>query len=102
MGETTLFSVPLTTVAVRAPGDSPEFMSFWLAYPRRVGKGAARTAFSKALKKAPAERIMLGLLQASWPSDPQYIPHPATWLNQERWDDEPPEQIDHVARILGI
>jgi hypothetical protein len=24
-------------------------------------------------------------------TEPRFIPHPATWLNQERYKDEPPE-----------
>ena len=24
-----------------------------------------------------------------FPPDPQFIPNPATWLNQGRWDDDP-------------
>ena len=27
---------------------------------------------------------------ASW-TDRQFIPYPATWLNQRRWEDEPPK-----------
>jgi hypothetical protein len=33
---------------------------------------------------------MAGLRAARWPEDRQFIPHPATWLNQGRWDDEAP------------
>jgi len=25
--------------------------------------------------------------------DPSYIPHPSTWLNQERWEDEKDEKL---------
>ena len=34
----------------------------------------------------------LDRVKPTW-DDAQFIPHPATWLNQERWDDEP----DQVA-----
>lgn len=78
------------------------FEQFWQAYPRKVGKRAAELAFARALRRTTFEHIMDALRHAQWSSDPQYIPHPTTWLNQGRYDDEPPEQIDHVARILGL
>lgn len=68
------------------------FDTFWKIYPRKIGKGNARTAFEKALKKAPLERILAraeAFARRCQYKDPQFIPHPATWLNQERWDDEP-------------
>lgn len=72
-----------------------DFDTFWALYPRRKGKGAARRAWDKAVRIATPETIMGGLeanmadLKAR---EPQYQPHPATWLNQERWEDEPDEQ----------
>ena len=65
-----------------------EFDRFWSAYPRKVGKGDARRAWSKALKKASAGEIIARAEQYAWPEDRQFIPHPATWLNAERWTDE--------------
>lgn len=76
-----------------SPGESP-FDAFWRAYPRKTGKGDARNKFAKALTKTTFETIMTALERvkgsAQWQRDGgQYIPHPATWLNQERWDDDP-------------
>jgi hypothetical protein len=31
---------------------------------------------------------MHGLARYTFSTDPQFIPHPATWLNQHRWADE--------------
>jgi len=66
--------------------------TFWPLYPRKVGKGAARAA-AKRKAKTPEIRVAIiaGLkkqLPAMAEKDPEYIPHPATWLNQERWLDE--------------
>ena len=98
----TLFAVEPTT-RVLVPGREPSgFAEFWRAYPRKVGKGAARTAFVKALRKASAETVMAGLGRAKWPADPQFIPHPSTWLNSERWDDESPDPMDPVLRAAGL
>lgn len=62
---------------------------FWKPYPRKVGKDAARKAWAQAVKRAPPETIIAALAGYRWPDDPQFIPHPATWLNQGRWSDEP-------------
>lgn len=74
------------------------FEEFWERYPRRIGKAAARKAYAKAVKRAAHDDIMFGLSQ-QMPSlasrEQQYIPHPSTWLNQERWNDD----ADHNAPI---
>lgn len=68
----------------------PRFEEFWQEYPRKTGKEAARRAWEKASARVGADTILAGLRAALWPSDSQFIPHPATWLNQGRWDDEAP------------
>jgi hypothetical protein len=73
-----------------------EFDEFWANYPRREGKGYARTAWAKALKKTDAATLIkeAGAFAArSMGSDPKFIPLPATWLNGERWADEQPTPI---------
>ncbi|MBI5260263.1 MAG: hypothetical protein HY852_00410 [Bradyrhizobium sp.] len=73
------------------------FEDFWKQYPKRVGKGAARKAFMKALKKGAAlQDIMTGVFRygaARINQDPKYTKHPAAWLNDERWLDEPEPQF---------
>jgi len=72
------------------------FDAFWKAYPKKSGKGAAKKAFQRiAPAKELFEKIMTALDRAKvcdqWLKDGgQYIPNPATWLNQERWEDEYP------------
>jgi hypothetical protein len=65
-----------------------DFEEFWHHYPRRVGKLAAQRAYRTARKHATAEAIQAGLGLAQFARDPQFIPHPATWLNQGRWMDD--------------
>lgn len=71
------------------------FEAFWGEYPKKVGKEAAKKAFAKIPPSAfpllvPA--IERQMQSAQWRKDDgQYIPNPATWLNQGRWEDEPPE-----------
>jgi len=67
------------------------FAEFYMAYPRKVGKEAARKAFLLATKKVDASVILAGARRyASDPNLPgkQFIPYPATWLNHGQWDDE--------------
>jgi hypothetical protein len=68
------------------------FNTFYKAYPKKVGKAAALKSFSKL---PVSESMLNGMLSAiekqkgtkQW-QDNQFIPNPATWLNQRRWEDE--------------
>jgi hypothetical protein len=68
------------------------FDQFWEWYPRKVGKEAAKKAWDKARTKTDQQHILQGLenyrLDPNLPAK-EFIPHPATWLNEGRWDDEP-------------
>ncbi len=69
----------------------PEFDLFWEMYPRKVGKKAARLAYSKAVGSNGSVEILTGAQRlANDPNlpEPRFIPHPATWLNEGRWEDE--------------
>jgi hypothetical protein len=70
--------------------ETSPFDVFWADYPKKKGKGAARAAYARALKKTTSVTIMSGLLKSDIQTakDIQFVPHPATWLNQECWDDE--------------
>jgi hypothetical protein len=67
-----------------------EFEEWYAAYPKHVGIGKAREKYRAARKKASREVLLAGAKReaAKTVSDPKFIPHPATWLNQERWLDE--------------
>ena len=87
--DTSLRSVSLPR-GKRAASAHPDFADFWTAYPRKVGRGAAEKAFAAAIAKgATVAAIAAGLNRQQWPADPQFIPHPSTWLNQGRWQDDP-------------
>lgn len=76
------------------PALSAAFDRFWEAYPRHQGKEAARKALEKLKPDAALLEIMLSALERQRASDQwrrdggQFIPHPATWLNGRRWEDE--------------
>ena len=66
------------------------FDEFWSVYPRRVAKATAQKSFKKMCTSEKVfGEIMDGLRKQipTW-KDPKYIPHPATWLNNRRWEDE--------------
>jgi hypothetical protein len=67
-----------------------QFETFWKAYPRKVGKGAAQKAWTAAVRKADPDRIIEGVERYPWPDDPAFVPHASTWLNGQRWEDELP------------
>jgi hypothetical protein len=72
-----------------------DFDMFWMTYPKKVGKEAARKAWAKA---NPNLTIVLNTL--SWQKESnqwfvnngKFIPNPATWINQHRWEDEQPRE----------
>ena len=69
------------------------FEKFWALYPRHEGKQAARKAFDRLNVDDGLLGIMVNAItkqrqSAQW-ADPRYVPHPATWLNGRRWEDEP-------------
>lgn len=77
--------------------DEDRFSRFWAAYPRKVGKQAAKKSWSRL---HPSEELTQAILQAveaqkqsrQWrENNGQFIPNPATWLNQGRWEDELPQ-----------
>lgn len=74
--------------------DQKVFDQFWAAYPRKVAKPTARRAFEKKFREhGNALNAGLAAWNEYWDASKQelqFIPHPATWLNQERYLDEPP------------
>jgi len=73
------------------------FERFWAVWPNKVGIGAAEKAFAKAVKSIPSTdpvQVMVDAVaqQRTWPKwRDGVMPNPATWLNERRWLDEPPE-----------
>lgn len=83
-----------------------QFEQFWRIYPRKVGKGRARMSFANALTKTSANDILRALSwqvqQHDWIKEGGvYVPYPATWLNDERWEDEPTKTPMLSQKTLG-
>lgn len=76
--------------------DPPGFDDFWQAYPRKAARKSAVRAWVK-LKPKPELQAEIANAARVWadafvfPADLTYCPHPATWLNGERWKEEPPK-----------
>jgi len=69
---------------------------YW-AYPKHVGKQPALKAIAKALDHIDYEGLLAAVTEyaaAVSGSDKQYMPHPATWFNNHRWEDDRSEWKD--------
>jgi len=68
-----------------------QFETWWKLVPRKDQKKTARESFAKALKKSPLEQLTKGIIRYAnhvAGRETRYVLLPATWLNQERWNDE--------------
>jgi len=80
--------------------DPPGFAAFWDAYPKKQGKDAARRAWAR--KRPPIDLCMTAigwqLNSKQWRDG--YVPNPATWINDGRWED--PKPVVHtLPRTAG-
>lgn len=70
---------------------SNDFDRFWSSYPKKVGKQAAMRAYKTHIKRMPPINILVEIISRQKQTDQWqrgYIPNPATWINQGRWDDD--------------
>jgi hypothetical protein len=89
----------------------PLFVEFWKAYPRKTNKDFAEKVFAKLkVDEALLTKMITAIYvqnKSVWKDkEQQYIPHPSTWLNGKRWEDEivakPMSASDREkARIFG-
>lgn len=84
------------------------FELFWEIYPRKINKKKAEEKFLKVCKNEETfnkiiEAVKLQTKTEQW-KDVQYIPHPTTWLNGERWNDEvnvKNKSYSNIGEVLG-
>lgn len=85
---------PIQSNPIRTPQNGVMFQQFWDLYPKKKAKQDAIKAFNKINPDELMMKIMLRSLELAktsedWLKDKgRYIPHPATWLNGRRWEDE--------------
>lgn len=85
------------------PQQEPEFDDFWLLYPKRAAKKDARKMWDRMTREQKVAALTACVAwrpiwaQKEW----EYLPHPATWLNGERWEDELPSSISSAAHVAA-
>jgi hypothetical protein len=86
------------------------FLQFWSLYPKKTGKQEAHRIWLKVKPNAELLDKILRAIREQITSDQwnkengQFIPHPKTWLNQGRWDDEPVQTagLNHATDVSGL
>lgn len=85
---------------VRKTDNDCLFDKFWTKYPKKVAKPSAQKAF-KRIKVT--DSILADMLTAidtmKTTTKQEFIPYPATWLNQKRWEDET-EEPQNGAKLI--
>jgi len=73
---------------------SSDFLTFYSIYPKKIGRDAAWKAWKSRNGSLPDINIIIKSIEQQKKSDQwlkdngQFIPNPATWINQGRWADE--------------
>lgn len=106
--DSALFDSPASgTDATDRQQEDIDFAAFYAAYPRKIAKGNARKAFAAAVKRGVKSTALVAAAQAHrdhWTrcrTETRFIPHPTTWLNGERYDDELPSPADQQPNANG-
>lgn len=78
-----------------------QFTLFYSVYPKKKSKATTLKAFNKINPDQELFDLIMVALEVHkkhW-TDPQYIPHPSTWLNQKRWEDVFERPADKPAEL---
>lgn len=85
----------------KPPAATPDgFAEFWERYPKKVGKPAAVKAFRSARINGHLPEVLADVeakagSEAWTKAGGQFVPNPATYLNQRRWEDEGSRSAAH-------
>lgn len=102
----TTHALALVPPVAKVANDWPGFDEFWAIYPRKEAKKSTRVLWNKL--RLPPETITMILADiplrkaqhSVWQNE-QFIPHPSSYLNGERWQDSITPKINgshHVPR----
>lgn len=82
---------------------SEGFEQWWQIYPKRSGKGAAFKSWKKVATSNKARQTIMAATAAFAEAvvDMSFVPLPATWLNQRRFDDDPSEAAACAKKKFG-
>lgn len=84
------------------------FNEFWSAYPKKVNKKGCYKSFCKIKSLKEEMPLIMDALERfknskGWQKDNgQFIPHPTTWINQERWKDEQAVTRDEMLKNIDM
>jgi hypothetical protein len=90
-------TTPIPISSVGSAGAS-EFDRFWADFPNKVGKRDAAKAFLGARQRTDFETILAGVRRYSAKTDDRPWCNPATFLNQDRWADDPAAPVAALPR----
>lgn len=77
------------------------FEKFWEQYPNKVNKKKASISFNN-LTKTQQRSAVDDIKTRFKDTDKKYIPHPTTYINGERWEDEKPTNTTKKIWRNGI
>ena len=67
--------------------NAQRFDQFWTNFPRKTDKARAKRSFLR-LTKAEQELAVSNIQRLYSETPAQFIPHPSTYLNGKRWEDQ--------------
>jgi hypothetical protein len=85
-GQSTLLP---TASVVSVPTIAMQFEEFYRIYPKKKKKPEALAAYRRALNLISHEELLEAVKRFPWDGNVKYYPYPASWLNGQRWLDEP-------------
>jgi len=82
---------------------TPGFKEWWQMYPHKIGKAAAAGAYKAAFTRSSREQLIEGLKRyiKQKPKDHPWC-NPATWLQQDRWLDQPAPAHVYNGKVVGF
>jgi hypothetical protein len=94
----------MATATKASPEAMRAFADWWASYPRKVGKTGPQGAMAKFLRLDEQERAACSEGTAAWvrywtetQTEMTFVPHPATFINQQRYRDTPPPTGSNTA-----
>jgi hypothetical protein len=87
-----------------APTRKAQAEEIYKLYPRKLARPAALKAIMTALKKVSFVdlKAKVAALAVAWDNhDKEFLPYPATWFNQERFNDDPSTWAPRVRPQAG-
>ena len=78
------------------------FSDFYALYPRKQGRRAAEKSWQRMTSQEQTDAVeALSNHLEYWKlkqTEKDFIPHPATWLNQGRWEDELDMEVKKIKK----